>query len=146
MTDDIPHADDVNVYDSLDERCACEHFLGKSLEEAEALFHAGFEYYQEDLMWMGPRAFCYYVPAAISYIHSDASVADSDALNYLAGVLEWWLDRPTEIAAIASQLAAASEYVATNYAKFGVDESLYGNLRQRYESLQWAFEKIARTP
>lgn len=34
----LPTCREINVYDSLDERSACEHFLGKTLEEAEALF------------------------------------------------------------------------------------------------------------
>jgi len=34
----IPSREDINVYGSLDERVACEHFLGKNLDEAEALF------------------------------------------------------------------------------------------------------------
>ena len=71
----IPSRSDINVFDTLDERDACEHFLGKNIDEAEALFREDFLCYQEDLMWMGPRAFRYYVHAAINYIHSDAATA-----------------------------------------------------------------------
>ena len=55
----IPTANDINVHGSLDEEVACDHFLGKTLDEAEALFRANSLYYQEDLMWMGPRAFVF---------------------------------------------------------------------------------------
>ena len=64
----IPSHQDINVYDSLDERSACEHFLGKSLDEADALFRENWLYYQEDLMFMGISAFRFYVQAAIRFI------------------------------------------------------------------------------
>lgn len=35
----LPSRDEINVHDSLDERSACDSFLGKTLEQAEALFH-----------------------------------------------------------------------------------------------------------
>jgi hypothetical protein len=55
-----PTREEINVYDSLDERVAVERFLGKNLEEAEALFGENLCRYTEDLMWMGPVAFRYY--------------------------------------------------------------------------------------
>ncbi len=33
-----PKEDEINVYDTLDERTALDHFLGKSIEQAEQLF------------------------------------------------------------------------------------------------------------
>lgn len=59
----LPTAEELNPYDDLDGRVACRHFLGKSLAEAEALFRENEIYYQEDLMWMGAKAFCFYVQA-----------------------------------------------------------------------------------
>lgn len=57
----LPTRQDINVHDSLDERSACEHFLGKSLLEAETLFRENSLYYQEDLMFMGASAFRFYL-------------------------------------------------------------------------------------
>ena len=53
----LPTAEEINVFDSLDERCAVKNFLGKDLDQAQALFREISLYYQEDLMWMGPKAF-----------------------------------------------------------------------------------------
>jgi len=64
----LPMRHDINVYDSLNERVACEHFFGRSLDEAEQLFCENALLYQEDLMWMGPAAFRYYVQASARYI------------------------------------------------------------------------------
>ena len=38
----LPTAEEINVFDSLDERHAVEVFLGKDLEQAEALFRENF--------------------------------------------------------------------------------------------------------
>ena len=81
MTASLPTLADINVHDSLDERSAVEHFFGQDLLQAEVLFRENFLYYQEDLMWMGPRAFCFYVDAAIAYLLSPAASGDSDAIH-----------------------------------------------------------------
>src|SRR4051794_16209879 len=81
----LPTQAEINVYDSLDERCACSHFLGKTLEDAQALFASNALAYQEDLMFMGPIAFRYYLEAAIRYIEA---TRDDVMVSALAGVLE----------------------------------------------------------
>jgi hypothetical protein len=53
----LPKKDEINVYGSLDEKRATEHFLGKTLEQAKSLFRMNNLCYFEDLMWMGPKAF-----------------------------------------------------------------------------------------
>ena len=88
----LPTRNDINVFDSLDERIACDHFFGKSLEEAEQLFRELPLVYQEDLMWMGPVAFRYYVTAVIGYIKSDFATGDSDIINCYGGLLEFRLE------------------------------------------------------
>ena len=66
---------------SLDEGSACKHFLGKTLTEAEALFREASLYYQEDLMWMGPRAFQFYLPAALNDLKSEAARGPNDRMR-----------------------------------------------------------------
>ena len=56
----LPSQKDINVYDSVDEQSAVKNFLGKDLDEAEALFRERTFIY-EHLMFMGPVAFCLYV-------------------------------------------------------------------------------------
>ena len=56
MAGRLPTAEEINVFDSLDERCAVKNFLGKNQEQAHSLFRENFLRYQEDLMWMGPIA------------------------------------------------------------------------------------------
>lgn len=132
----LPTREEINVYNSLDEYAACESFLGKTLDEAEGLFRESFFQAQEDLMWMGPVGFRFYVPAAIRYLQSEKSNGDSDAINCFVGLLEFrWENEPEEVRPIAPQLAAALHYILENHQKFDADFEIYGDLRQRCEKL-----------
>jgi hypothetical protein len=116
----LPKFNDINIYDSLDERRACEHFLGKTLDDAEAMFRANWEWYQEDLMWMGPRAFRYYVTAAIRYLQSAASVGTQ--ASYFTAILDFKiLSERLELKPIAAELAEACRYIVENLSKFTSD-------------------------
>ncbi|MFN0058441.1 MAG: hypothetical protein ACKVX7_08285 [Planctomycetota bacterium] len=136
----LPTATDISPrfgtdYEGNDERCAREHFLGKSLDEAEALFRQNALYYVEDLLCMGAPAFRYYVPAFIRYIRSEHSRRDPVAINCFAGLLEQRTEQTIDVARIANELADACRYVLDHYDKFEADPSIYGDLRSRYESL-----------
>ncbi|MEW6303463.1 MAG: hypothetical protein AB1705_08340 [Verrucomicrobiota bacterium] len=136
----LPTRQDINVHDSLDERSACEHFLGKNLEEAEALFRENALYYQEDLRFMGATAFRFYVRAVIRYVESEEATGDSDIINCLAGILEHRLEfEAEELVAVAPQLASACRYVCEHYDRFDVTPEIYGDLRSRFLSLEQAF-------
>ena len=132
----LPTSEQINVHDSLDEQHACKTFLGKTLEQAAKLFQENALRYQEDLMWMGPIAFRYYVPAFIGYIQSQESKGDSDAINCFAGLLEFRLEHePKELSPIALELAAACRHVIEHYDHFDASLEVYGDLRSRYEKL-----------
>jgi hypothetical protein len=136
MKTNLPTREEINVHDSLDERSACKNFLGKSLEEAEALFRENSLHYQEDLMWMGPVAFQFYVQAVIRYIKSMESQNDSDLINCFVGLLEFRLGpKPEGLLPVAKQLVEICRYVIDNYDRFDVTPEIYGDLRPRYENL-----------
>lgn len=136
QSDGLPSAEEINIYDTLDERCAVEHFLGKDLGEAEALFNENSLHYQEDLMFMGHRAFCFYVRAAINYLKSDSSCGDSDMANTFCGLLEYRLDyESVELSPVKSELRAAVDYILSNFAKYEIAQAIYGDVAARYRSL-----------
>ncbi len=137
----LPTATEINpTPENLDGQCAQRHFLGKTLEEAEALFLAASLTYQEDLMFMGVSAFRFYVQAAISYIRSDSATTDSDFINCFAGILESRLENEAaELHPIASQLADICGYIVKRYDKFDLTPEIYGNLRFRYQALSQTF-------
>jgi hypothetical protein len=115
-----PTRAEINVHESLDEQTACEHFLGKNLEEAEAMFCEGPMCYGEDLMWMGPVAFRYYVHAAIRYLKNLAGAGKSDFIRSFAAALEHRLKyEPEELGTIAAELADICSYILENYGELG---------------------------
>lgn len=59
----LPRKEDINVYDTLDERTAVRNFLGKTREQIHERLREEYEYLQEDPAFMGPVAFAYYAPA-----------------------------------------------------------------------------------
>jgi hypothetical protein len=66
-----------------------DKLLGKNLEEARSLFRENFLVYQEDLLFMGPIAFRYYVRAAIDFLLSDEAGHESDAVNTFCFLIEF---------------------------------------------------------
>lgn len=140
----LPTALEINpIPEDLDGRNAQEHFFGKTLEEAEALFRDNSLYYQEDLMFMGMVAFRFYVQAAIRYIRSDQANEDSDMVSAFASILELRLkyDR-AEVVPIAPLLADACGYILDHYDRFDLVPEIYGDLRPRYQDLQQAFWRL----
>lgn len=139
----LPTAKEINPYDDLDGRVACKNFLGKNLDEAEALFRENSVYYQEGLMWMGPVAFRYYVTAAIRYIRSAAAAGDSDMINCFAGFLEFRIvHEPEELIPVADQLASACSDIIEQYNRFDIMPEIYGDVRARLAILSLAFSRM----
>ena len=136
MPESLPTLADINVHNSLDERSAAEHFFDKDLLQAEALFRENFLYYQEDLMWMGPRAFCFYVDAAIAYLLNPAASGDSDAIHCFCGVVEFQLENHrAAIVSANGRLHAAVRVILDDFTRYDCDPQIYGDLASRYERL-----------
>jgi hypothetical protein len=144
----LPTRQEICPHDDLDGRVACEHFLGRSLEEAEALFRASSMYYQEDFMWMGAVAFRFYLPAVVQFVRSEAATDDSDFIAHFAGTLEFRLEHESqELQPAAEQLVILCGYVVEHWSRFERGAKAYGDVRARYQTLQQAFSRLpAGTP
>jgi hypothetical protein len=131
----LPTKEEINVYNSLDEITACEHFFNKTLDQAEALFREDSSYYQEDLMWMGPRAFRFYLQAVINYLQSDDSTGDDHLIDCLYEIVVF---RSTEEGFLSAvdRINEMVDYVINNYGKFDVNRDIYGDLKEKYRQLQ----------
>lgn len=139
----VPTRNDINVHDSLDERKACEHFLGKTVEQAEALFRENPIYYQEDLMWMGPVAFRYYIRAATNYIRSGAATGDSAMVICLASLLEFRLEyESAELEPVAQELAAVCGYVLDHYERFILTPGIFPDVPDKLHKLRQKFSRM----
>lgn len=142
----LPTSAEIIPHNDLDGQWAEKHFLGKDLDAAEELFQQNSIYYQEDLMFMGAVAFCYYVEALIRYIRSDASVGDSDIINCMVGILEQRLELDgLELAPVSQSLASVCEYILENYEKYCVTRDVYGDLKPQFASLRMSFVQMAES-
>jgi hypothetical protein len=142
-SEDIPALRDINCYGSLDEQVAVEHFLGKNLQEAEALFVENAGYYMEDLMWMGPHAFCYYVNAAVLYLKSASAFGDSYAIRAFISAIQFQLAHAShETRASASLLAEVCGFVVAHWDRFHMNTSDI-ELRNRYIELHREYAQVA---
>jgi hypothetical protein len=142
MSSEIPSAGDINVYGSLDEQTAVEHFLGKDLREAEEMFRGNFGVYQEDLMWMGPRAFCFYVRAAMNYLCSDSSDGDCDGVSWFCMVVGFQFEHyGQEIGPAVEGIREGIVVILGRLDRFGCEREIYGDVRGEYEALLgWDWE------
>lgn len=115
----LPTAKEIDPYNRLDGQWACKNFPGKNLDEAEALFQENWLNYQEDLMWMGPAAFRFYVQAAIRFIQSESAAGDSSIVSCFAMILEFKLEHESaELVPIADQLASICGYIIEHPERF----------------------------
>lgn len=131
----LPTKQDINIHDSLDERTAAEHFLNKTLAQAEAMFLENSLEYQEDLMWMGPKALGFYLPAVLGYLQSDASTGDAQLISSLEAMLEFRLEQEG-ISVAAGPARELVDYVISHYEKFEVDPGVYSDLLKSYRQLK----------
>ncbi|MEM9802684.1 MAG: hypothetical protein AAGA20_20325 [Planctomycetota bacterium] len=123
----------------LDEKSALEHFLGKSVVEAAKLFSEERNLvYAEDLMWMGPRAFAYYLPAVMPYLRSVDSYRDSAFVVSVKGAIQSQLDDDAGAFRPAATAARAflEHCLAHDDDRLGVEaEGPYRNLRKQLAAL-----------
>lgn len=125
--------------DCLDGEYAVKMFLGKTLDQAEALFDDNGLSRQEDLMWMGPVGFVFYFPAALSYLKSPASAGDSDFVSSMTGLLEWRIlgeyQDYEQIRSVRAEMSQFCSHLKENYDFYDIDGEIYGDLRPRLEKL-----------
>ena len=92
----LPGESDINVCDSPDERSAVKNFLGKSVEDILLRIPGEYQSLQEDLAFMGPRAFAYYAEAWERFL--ELRLRDEDVLRWTLCILDircLWLDEET---------------------------------------------------
>ena len=146
----LPTREEINpTFDDLDGRVACEHFFGKTLDEAEALFRENCRY-EEDLLWMGPVAFRFYFLAADRFIRSDAATAEVSFIRGIAHTLEHRLEcHPQELSPITLQIEELCRYVIEHWLRFAPGPDMYdewarfyGDVLVGYQSLHLAFSRL----
>lgn len=120
----------------LDERHAVKTFLGKTPEQAEAMFRENFLFYQEDLTYMRAPAFRFYVLPAIRYLLSEDANGDSDAASTFCSVVESRLKYdPDALAPIAPIVLDVIEKILADFDRFDCSSEIYGDVPSRYKAV-----------
>ncbi len=138
----LPRKEDINVYDSLDERSAVRSFLGRTREDILLRLPGEYTALQEDLSFMGPVAFTYYAPAWEEFFHDlTAKLQDgADCIETLADVARWTLciisirtlwqekETPEAVATLRRMLTFCENYYnsAECHQFYADDAELYG--------------------
>ena len=133
----LPNREDINPYPGdLDGQCAVENFLGKNRQQITSELARHSMSYQEDLMFMGPIAFCYYFPSVLDYLLEPGADGDADFINGICAVMEFRLEHDRdEIKATLSDMLRFAEIVQSSYGRFEVDEEIYGDLQARFRHI-----------
>lgn len=63
----LPTREDFIPHGDLDEQWAYKRYGGRTLDEVRAIVAENWFAEQENFMWMGIRAFCFYLPAFFDY-------------------------------------------------------------------------------
>jgi hypothetical protein len=132
---DKPTNQEINIHNSLDEITASEHFLGLNLKDAEALFVKDSFNYRWDLLWMGSKAFNYYVEAALNYLNGESSNGDVDFVDALYQIFEQRLQRERGELAV-EKIVNVIDAILKNYEKFEVNDAIYSNLYLKFKKLR----------
>jgi hypothetical protein len=141
----LPTEHEIDPYGDLygDGQAAVRNFLGKSREQITVKFRAHGMQYQEDLMWMGPAAFCFYFPAAVAYLASSESRGDPDVASSLCAVIEFRLDTEAQPMREAfPDLLHFVDVVEARYEQYGICPEIYGDLQPRLRKIRERINEI----
>ncbi len=108
------------------------NFLGKSVDDAEAMFREREDIFGEDLMFMGIIAFRYYISAALRYVRSQLPDAHPPMIFGIAGTIAFRLEfEQGELRPVAAELATFCGEILERFTRF--DE--FDDLVRRYPEL-----------
>jgi hypothetical protein len=134
---------------SLDGRYVIKHFLGKTLAEAEELFAEGCAHsipltYTDDLYFMEPVGFRFYIRAVINFCLSDRASGQCDFINGVAGAISSWREfSPEDLIPCAHLLAEFCVEVYRQFDRYDADPEIYEGLREKYSELAKYLTRVA---
>ena len=121
----LPTKADFDPWGDLDAQWAWRNFGGLTLDEAHARFRENPLNYQEDFMFMGPRAFAYYFPVIEQYLRNvpvNENEHDHQAW-ILAHAIKHQFD-PAQVDSIKNLAPAVmdlADYVQAEIVRFGAE-------------------------
>ncbi|MCE0498234.1 MAG: hypothetical protein LV481_09855 [Methylacidiphilales bacterium] len=133
----LPTQEDFGDMVDLDIATAWKRFGNKTLEEAYNLFDTNPLCYQEDLMWMGDKAFVFYFPIALRFILSENAKGACDAVSSIATMLEFRFEYGAAgIKEVFPDIRSLCDYVISHYELFDINAEIYGDVKGKYVALK----------
>ena len=129
----LPSEDEINAHGSLDEIRASANFLGKTLQQATEMLLAYPHDACVDLLHMGPKAFDFYLQAALEAL----KVADYD----LAAEIYFMASTREDIGTLhqgAERVVQILDYIIAHPERFDVDDPSH-QLRVGHEDVRGAY-------
>ncbi|MDB5337269.1 MAG: hypothetical protein JWN70_2888 [Planctomycetaceae bacterium] len=127
----LPTERDFNpLGDNVDDQHAWKAFGGLTLDQARAKFLENPQYYQEDFMFMGGKAFAYYFPVIEEYLKSapDGCNDDDSDGDHEAWILSHCIKQHFEgadlphVRHLIPRVIALADFVQGNIGRFGYYE------------------------
>jgi hypothetical protein len=125
--EELPTERDLDPWNGYpDAQCAWQHFGGLTLGQAEARFRESPDYYQEDFMFMGGKAFAYYFPVIENYLRTIPDVDCDDDHN--AWILAHCIrnqfsgDNLTQVRHLGPRVIRLAEFLREEIHRFGIDD------------------------
>lgn len=139
----IPSLDDWSGYkDDLDASYAFKIFFGKSISEVIPLIHEHPIERAEELRFMPPAAFRYYIIAFRDYILSEKSREDSDAASCYLNLIEHKIvEEPKTINPVMPILVESVEKVAKTQSFYDAALDIYGDFKLISARIMAAYKK-----
>jgi hypothetical protein len=139
----IPSRQDWGDFgDDLDARYAFKVFFEKSIPEAVPLFQENPIERTDELRFMPPVPFRYYILAFRDYVLSEESQDDSDAAScYLRLIEEKVVGQPDTIKSVMPDLIESVQKVAHAQSFYDADLHIYGDFKQISARIMAACEK-----
>lgn len=120
----------------FEEQWACQHFLGKTMEEAVLLFENNALSYAEDLMYMPSRVFGFYLRAYILYLMSDASIGDADGASCFISLIQRWVEsKREETVPLWPEIEPVLKKLAEQQDVYAAEWTIYGSFRARIHEI-----------
>lgn len=145
----IPTEQDWGDYKSdFDQKDAYKVFFGKSFGEAIPDFERNVIERANELQFIAPTPFRYYMLAMRNYVMSKNVLSNtmaSDAAScFLRLVKLKLLESPETIMPIMDELMPALEYVGENQAIFDADIDIYGDFREKVAEIKNLEKAVTR--
>ncbi len=135
----VPTEEDWGSYvDDLDSMYAHKIFFGKTNQEMQPAFQEAVIERVDELRWMPPVPFQYYILGLRDYVMNQDTCLDdrSDAAScFLTLVTEKAKDHSDYIKPVLNELMPAIKFVADNQSLYDANEEIYGDFRKKEKEL-----------